>query len=354
MAQLLHLMMEDCEATRAERQANLATLQHLAQLATGNANKNNGGNKNGDPRSKLKDFQSTNPPVFAKCTEPLDADDWLCTIENNLEVAGVGNDDKVLFATHFIYGPARAWWENLKAIQAEGHVINWEEFKAKFRKNHIPSGLIKLMKDKFMNLRQGSMSVVVYMDKFTTLSRYAPEDTDTEEKKKDRFLNGLHDEMQSILVVVPYLDLESLVDASIMVESKHKNAFENRKRKAMLQQGSSSTQRPRSFPPPKSGLQQQKAPPPDLAPTTPIATTTLSVLEEVTSIPITTARTTQSAFPPMDVSPADRPGISPRRALTRRLLSSAPMRPSQVRDKLTLLLEGTRTRRSQLDHPEVI
>ncbi|XP_071685469.1 uncharacterized protein [Lolium perenne] len=243
MAQLLRLVMEDREAARAERQANLATLQHLAQLATGNANNNNGGNGNGEPRSKLKDFQSTNPPVFSKCTEPLDADDWLRTIENNLEVAGVGNDEKVLFATHYLSGPARAWWENVKAIQAEGHIINWEEFKAKFRKTHIPSGLIKLMKDKFMNLRQGSMSVVEYMDKFTTLS--------------------------SILVSVPYHDLESLVDASIMVESKRKNAFENRKRKALLQQGSSSTQRPRSFPPPKPAPQPQRAPPPAPRPNNP-------------------------------------------------------------------------------------
>ncbi|KAK1646326.1 hypothetical protein QYE76_064131 [Lolium multiflorum] len=262
MAQLLRLMMEDREAAREECQANLATLQHLAQVATGNANNNNGGNGNGDPRSKLKDFQSTNPPVFAKCTEPLDADDWLRTIENNLEVAGVGNDEKVLFATHYLSGPARAWWENVKAIQVEGHVINWEEFKAKFRKTHIPSGLIKLMKDKFMNLRQGSMSVVDYLDKFTTLSRYAPEDTNTEEKKKDRFLNGLHDELQSILVAVPYPDLESLVDASIMVESKRKNAFENRKRKAMMLQGNSSTQQPRSLPPPRLAPQQQWTPPP--------------------------------------------------------------------------------------------
>ncbi|XP_071684991.1 uncharacterized protein [Lolium perenne] len=132
---------------------------------------------------------------------------------------------------------------NVKAIQAEGHVINWEEFKAKFRKTHIPSGLIKLMKDKFMNLRQGSMSVVEYMDKFTTLS--------------------------SILVVVPYPDLESLVDASIMVESKRKNAFENRKRKAMLQQGSSSTQRPRSFPPPIPAPQPERTPPPAPRPNNP-------------------------------------------------------------------------------------
>ncbi|KAK1648555.1 hypothetical protein QYE76_066360 [Lolium multiflorum] len=136
--------------------------RHLAQLATGNPNNNNGGDGNGDPRSKLKDFQSTNPPIFSKCTEPLDADDWLRTIENNLEVVGVGINEEVLFATHYLSGPARAWWENVKDIQAEGHVISWEEFKIKFRKTHIPSGLIKLMKDKFMNLRQGSMSVVDY------------------------------------------------------------------------------------------------------------------------------------------------------------------------------------------------
>ncbi|XP_071680501.1 uncharacterized protein [Lolium perenne] len=253
MAQLLRLMMEDREAARAERQASLATLQHLAQIATGNANNNNGGDGNADPRSKLKDFQSTNPPIFSKCTEPLDADDWLRTIENNLEVAGVGDNEKVLFATHYLSGPARAWWENVKAIQAEGHVINWEEFKTKFRKTHIPSGLIKLMKDKFMNLKQGSMTVVEYMDKFTTLSRYAPEDIDTEEKKKDRFLNGLHDEMQSILVAVPYPDLESIVDASIMVESKRKSAFENRKRKAMMQ----------------PAPQQQRTPPPAPRPNNP-------------------------------------------------------------------------------------
>ena len=74
MAQLLRIVMEDREAARAERAANLATLQHLAQIATGN-NNNNGGNGDGAPRSKLKDFQGTDPPVFTKCSEPMDADD---------------------------------------------------------------------------------------------------------------------------------------------------------------------------------------------------------------------------------------------------------------------------------------
>jgi hypothetical protein len=55
MAQVLWLMLEDREAACAERQANLATLQHLAQLATNN-NNNNGGNGDDEPRTKLRDF----------------------------------------------------------------------------------------------------------------------------------------------------------------------------------------------------------------------------------------------------------------------------------------------------------
>jgi hypothetical protein len=46
--------------------------------------------------------------------------------------------------------------------------MTWEAFKTKFRKAHIPSGLIKSMRDKFLNLKQGGMSVLEYLDKFTT------------------------------------------------------------------------------------------------------------------------------------------------------------------------------------------
>jgi hypothetical protein len=64
----------------------------------------------------------------------------------------------------------------------------------------VPPGLIKKMRDKFRELKQGRMSVVKYRDRFLTLSRYAPDETNTNEQKKERFLNGLHDEMQTMLV----------------------------------------------------------------------------------------------------------------------------------------------------------
>jgi hypothetical protein len=118
-------------------------------------------------------------------------------------------------------------------MQPEGQVMTWEAFKTKFRKAHVPSGLIKIMRDKFLNLKQGRMSVPEYLDKFITWGRYAPNDIDTDEKKRERFLNGLQEELQTYLVAVHYPDLEAMVDATIMVEDKNKAARESRKRRMM-------------------------------------------------------------------------------------------------------------------------
>ncbi|KAK1605040.1 hypothetical protein QYE76_028713 [Lolium multiflorum] len=172
MMQLLQTLLADRETERAERQANITALQNLANQGHGNHD---------HPGSKLKNFQNTNPPMFSKTEEPLDADDWLQTMENNLEVAGVEANEMVLFATHYLAGPARAWWTSTRAMKG-GQFMTWADFKLKFSKYHVPPGLIKKMRDEFRELKQGRMTVVEYRDRFLTLSRYAPDETDTTEK----------------------------------------------------------------------------------------------------------------------------------------------------------------------------
>jgi hypothetical protein len=231
---------------------------------------NNGnGNGNGEPRSKLRSFQNTNPPTFSKSGEPLDADDWLRTMENNLEVAEVGENEKVLYTTHYLAGAARAWWDSTRAMQDNGYVMPWEEFKSNFSKAHVPMGLIKRMRDEFRNLKQGSLSVVNYRGKFLTLSRYAPDDADTDEKKKEMFLNGLHDEMQCVLVSIPFVDLEAMVDSAIQMEGKLNQASENRKRHMMYQGNSSNAQKPRGNPSSGFAPRPNRAPAPALHPNYP-------------------------------------------------------------------------------------
>ncbi|KAK1586082.1 hypothetical protein QYE76_048338 [Lolium multiflorum] len=131
-------------------------------------------------------------------------------------------------------------------------MMTWADFKLKFSKYHVPPGLIKKMRDEFRELKQGRMSVVEYRDRFLTLSRYAPDETDTNEKRKERFLNGLHDEMQTVLVNIPFADLEALVDSSIQMEGKLHQANENRKRRMMNQSGPSNA--PRYRPSSSSGF----------------------------------------------------------------------------------------------------
>ncbi|KAK1617569.1 hypothetical protein QYE76_023086 [Lolium multiflorum] len=229
MMQLLQTLLQDRETERAERQANIAALQNLAHQGHGNQD---------HPGSKLKNFQNTNPPVFSKTEEPLDADDWLQTMENNLEVAGVEANEKVLFATHYLAGPARAWWTSTRAMNG-GQVMTWADFKLKFSKYHVPPGLIKKMRDEFRELKQGRMTVVEYRDDSLHCQGTPPMRRTPREETGD--LNGPHDEMQTVLVNIPFADLEALVDSAIQMEGKLNQANENRKRRMMHQSGPNNT-----------------------------------------------------------------------------------------------------------------
>jgi hypothetical protein len=50
---------------------------------------------------------------------------------------------------------------------------------------------MKLKKKEFADLKQGGMTVNEYLNSFIQLSRYAPDNINTDEKKHDMFLNGL-------------------------------------------------------------------------------------------------------------------------------------------------------------------
>jgi hypothetical protein len=52
------------------------------------------------PRDRLGDFQRTKTPTFSHSMEPMNADDWLKTVEKKLQVVQCNNREKVLLASH--------------------------------------------------------------------------------------------------------------------------------------------------------------------------------------------------------------------------------------------------------------
>jgi hypothetical protein len=63
------------------------------------------------PQSRLGEFLMTHPTTFSQAKDPMEAKDWLKSIEKKLEIAQCSNQEKVLFATHQLFGTAAEWWE---------------------------------------------------------------------------------------------------------------------------------------------------------------------------------------------------------------------------------------------------
>jgi hypothetical protein len=78
------------------------------------------------------------------------------------------------------------------------------------------------------------MFVNEYITKFTQLSRYAPHEVDTDEKKQECFLNGLNDGLAYTLEARDFENFQGMVDKALMLEN-HRRAME-RKRKMGHQQ----------------------------------------------------------------------------------------------------------------------
>jgi hypothetical protein len=105
---------------------------------------------------------------------------------------------------------------------------------------------MKLKKKEFADLKQDNMTANEYLNSFIQLSRYAPDDINTNEKKHDMFLNGLNDDIQFQLLNTNYADFQHVVDKAIVIENKIKEMEKDDKRKVSFsRQSSGSNVRPR-------------------------------------------------------------------------------------------------------------
>jgi hypothetical protein len=102
------------------------------------------------PRDRLGDFQCTKSPSFSHAVEPMDAYDWLKSVEKKLQVVKCNNHEKVLLASHQLSGPATDWWDAYVEAHEEPESISWLKFRAAFRTHHVPHRVIKLKEFQYL------------------------------------------------------------------------------------------------------------------------------------------------------------------------------------------------------------
>jgi uncharacterized protein YjiS (DUF1127 family) len=59
--------------------------------------------------NSFKDFMDTKPPIFREVEEPLQADEWLCMIEQRFQLLRLTKGMKASYAGHQLQGPAGIW-----------------------------------------------------------------------------------------------------------------------------------------------------------------------------------------------------------------------------------------------------
>ena len=92
------------------------------------------------------------------------------------------DEEKVNLATHQLVEVANEWWENYQDAANEPDAITWQEFVKEFHDYHIPEGIMEIKSEEFHYLKQGSMMVNQYIQKFMELARYALEDVNFDMK----------------------------------------------------------------------------------------------------------------------------------------------------------------------------
>jgi len=136
----------------------------------------------------------------------------------------ISEERKVPLATLSFQGYALYWWTSLvreRRIHRNPLVDYWNDLKSALRKKHIPSYYERELMDKLQRLRQGSMSVKEYRQEMELLLLRARL-REEERTSIARFLSGFNMEVRDKVELLPYRNLDELVQLCVTVEQQLK------------------------------------------------------------------------------------------------------------------------------------
>jgi hypothetical protein len=102
--------------------------------------------------SNFKEFMDTRPPIFKEAVEPLEADEWINTMEQKFRVLRLTEELKTEYVAHQLQGPVGIWWSHHRTTFPTDTAITWEMFRTAFHGNYIPLGLMAIKVGEFMRL----------------------------------------------------------------------------------------------------------------------------------------------------------------------------------------------------------
>ena len=96
--------------------------------------------------------------------------------------------------------------------------MTWVEFHELFVGKYFPATARHAKAQEFLELRQGTMTVMEYMARFTELSRFSDDYVATDMAKVRRFENGLKLSIRGKIIGLRLQNLDSMVRTAMAIE----------------------------------------------------------------------------------------------------------------------------------------
>ena len=120
--------------------------------------------------SNLQRFRAHNPPTFTGGGDPMVANCWFMQVEKVLEAMEITSDmTRIRLAAFQLEGEAQVWW-NWARTSRYLEAMTWAEFQELFMGKYFPDTARNAKAQEFLKLKQGTMTVMDYVARFTELA----------------------------------------------------------------------------------------------------------------------------------------------------------------------------------------
>ena len=145
------------------------------------------------------------------------ADHWFMEIKNILEAMDItSNTARIRLAAFQLEGEAQVWWRWGRASR-DIEAMTWAAFQELFMGKYFPETARHAKAQEFLELKQGAMTVMDYMARFTELARLADDYVATDVAKVRRFENRLKLSIRGRIVGLRLRDMDSMVGTALTI-----------------------------------------------------------------------------------------------------------------------------------------
>ncbi|KAL5561756.1 hypothetical protein UlMin_031503 [Ulmus minor] len=172
------------------------------------------------------------PAEFVGSSDPLEAEEWLSSIETILEFMELSDREKVMCASYMLRKDARYWWDLVK-LRRNVHAMTWVEFVGEFNQKYYNQAAMRAKQKEFLNLKQGNMTVIEAVTKFEQLARLCPSLVATEEERARKMMDIFCPDIALAIESggSPPVSLAECVERALRVEYRLAQLKEERARK---------------------------------------------------------------------------------------------------------------------------